>query len=392
MTDTWSSESPCRSADVPVTGQRGKQVYDGALEAARTSLESGDFLAALAAGEALVARWPGRPRGWIALIDALLHVRRRAGAVERALEATRRFPSNGRIWLWRARAQFHAGKRQEGQSALSRARALGAAERECRRMERLDARVARRMAGTEFIELGLQARIEAMGEPRRPLLVDRPEAEVQVAAGAHGSDAVVVFTGLADRVAVSLEVLDRFFAARGLTAVYCRDLDRLLGTRGILSLGANVAETAGALRALLDRHGAARTLVMGNSAGGFTAIRYGLLLGASTILSFAGPTNATRAFLERIGDRRGAGVGERLERLVPAGELDLAAFVGAAPTGTQVQLHYGGAMPEDSQHADHLRGLAAVSLVPDPLFDKHHILIPLMLDGRFEELLDAALG
>ena len=69
-----------------------------------------------------------------------------------------------------------------------------------------------------------------------------------------------------------------------------RDLDQVWYLRGIRGLGDTVAAAAAALR---EEVGGARLVTTGNSAGGFGAIAFGALLGASEVHAFSPQTAST---------------------------------------------------------------------------------------------------
>jgi hypothetical protein len=223
---------------------------------------------------------------------------------------------------------------------------------------------------------------------RRELVVDEPRADVLCAPGPPGADLVVVFTGLKDRVSVALPTIDRFFAARGWSAMYCRDFSRQLYLGGIRSLGSDIESTADAIAEHACRMQAGRLFVIGNSAGGYAAIRYGARLAADGIAVFGAPTNASTSFLQSIGDERAGLLARRLERSPHRDWLDLRSVLIDSGSVSPIDLYYGAGMPQDRSHARHLAGLPGVALHEDRDCASHAILSWMIADRRFDSALD----
>ena len=360
-----------------------------AEERIRAQLASGALTEALAGTGILVERWPDYLKTWLLHVGVLSRLRLRQQALEAATEATARFPERAQAWVALARTLLLVRNPERCREALATARRYGAQEIACAAVERFAERLQQRFRESDLVRHAIAN--GARRPPLRPPLVDHPDRDVQVAAATGPADAVVVFTGMADRVGVPLEVLDLYFAARGMTAIYCRDFGRRIYTCGIASLGSSLTDTVSALDALLKVHQARQVLFMGNSAGVFAAIRYGILLRAKCVLAFAGPTNVTRAFLEQVGDNRGGELTRRLQATTDPEQLDLMPAIAAMPESMTVQLHFGSAMPEDRAHADYLRGQRGVTLVAEPGFGEHALLRHLLATGRFDALLEAAL-
>lgn len=224
-------------------------------------------------------------------------------------------------------------------------------------------------------------------QPVREVLRDDRRAEIQLAAGDPGAPVVIVFTGLADKVSVPLNTMDRLLAARGLNAIYCRDFSRRMYVHGIESLGPDAAGTADALRSLLEKLDATRVFTLGNSVGGHGAIHYGLRLKADAVLSYAGPTNATSGFLSTF-DERAAVVARKLNRHPIADELDLKPLAAGCDGRVQIHLIYGAGMPQDRVHAKHLAGVPGVHLHGDPECADHDVLSHHIANGKFVTLLE----
>ncbi len=229
-------------------------------------------------------------------------------------------------------------------------------------------------------------------ELKRPAIEDEDPAVDCIVARGGRKTAVVVFTGLADRMVMPLPAFDRFFAALDLTAVYLRDRRRYGYFGGVESLGRDYDETLAALRQKLDGLGVETVHTVGNSAGGIGAVSYGLDLGARTVLGFSAPVALTRAAAET--DRRTPRFAERLlSDAVPAERRDLLARARAAPD-TAIHLFFGSEMPEDEYHARWLGEAPNVTLHPLPGLAGHGALFQVSrakgLRPLFQEMFGAA--
>jgi tetratricopeptide (TPR) repeat protein len=197
-------------------------------------------------------------------------------------------------------------------------------------------------------------------ELARPIVVDRPDADVLVAECRGAEIAVVVFTGMGDRIAVPVVRFDRYLAALGVAAVYLKDFRRILFVKGVQSLGTDYGDTVDGLRDITRRLGAKRVCTIGSSGGGRAAIRYGIDLGASNIVSIGGATGPAPCL-------RGAPLITRRTLAHTGPEtLDLKPFLQARQYAAKIALVYATDAAEEAAAARHLSGLPGVSLHPVP--------------------------
>ena len=197
---------------------------------------------------------------------------------------------------------------------------------------------------------------------QRPTIEDDGSADYIVGRGGRKA-AVLVFTGLADRMTMPLPLFDRYFAELDLTAIYLRDVKRIGYFNGVASLGDDYDKTIERLKESLVDLGAMTVHTIGNSAGGMAAVSYGLDLHAKTVMGFSAPVALTRDAANL--DRRTAVFAERiLSPAVPAERRDLRARALASKGNTQIHLYYGAEMPEDRYHAAAMEGVPCVTLHP----------------------------
>ncbi len=122
----------------------------------------------------------------------------------------------------------------------------------------------------------------------RPILENSSmENEVLICETPDAVGTVIVFTGLGDQAMVPTTVLDRYFSALKLSAVYLRDFQRYMYIKGVSELGKDLSETLSSLRDILADLKTKRLFTFATSAGGFGAMRYGLALGAESVICFS---------------------------------------------------------------------------------------------------------
>lgn len=240
----------------------------------------------------------------------------------------------------------------------------------------------------EFVE-AIQTQIAPVALTRW-LVTDIEGQEVIVSPRAPGEKVALVFTGLADRAAFPIAVLDAYLAAANLTAVYLRDHQRLLFCNGIATLGVDFASTVEALQSLTERLGARSIVTIGTSGGGLGALNYAIALGAQRSLCFSAPTNVSSTFLKQIEDRRGRAVVRRLDKYAPEELRDVRPRLLAASQRPSVNLVFGEDMPVDRAHAEHLRGIEGVTLHPLPGVSEHGSAPHSLLTGRLWEFIEMA--
>lgn len=201
--------------------------------------------------------------------------------------------------------------------------------------------------------------------------------------------AVLVFTGLADRMVMPLPLFDRFLAELDLTGVYLRDTKRFGYFKGVSSLG-DYDETIAALKAKLEELGVTRAHALGNSAGGMGAVSYGLDLNLNQVMGFSAPV----FLLDKTDliDRRTAVFNQRMMKNIPESRRDLRARIDAHAGDTQIHLYYGEDMPEDRYHAAHLEGARNVHLHPLPGLAGHGALFNMAQTGKLRTLLRDSFG
>jgi hypothetical protein len=173
---------------------------------------------------------------------------------------------------------------------------------------------------------------------------------------------VIVFTGLADRMVLPLQLFDRYLAELDLSAVYLRDTKRIGYFHGISSLASDYEGTIERLKEMLVDLDAMTVHAIGNSAGGMAAVSYGLDLAARQILTFSAPLALTTQTGDH--DQRANVFLTRLLTQVPDERRHLRERLEASRGRTRVHLYYGEDMREDRWHAEAVANAENVVLHP----------------------------
>jgi tetratricopeptide (TPR) repeat protein len=95
---------------------------------------------------------------------------------------------------------------------------------------------------------------------------------------------LIVFAGANNRVSITLSLLHRILRKTGVSIIYCRDVEEVYYSRGVVGLGCDVLSTIESFRTLAGRYGARRILTLGHCLGVQPALRFGLRLGAQGVL------------------------------------------------------------------------------------------------------------
>jgi pimeloyl-ACP methyl ester carboxylesterase len=148
--------------------------------------------------------------------------------------------------------------------------------------------------------------------------------------------------------------------------IFVRDLERAFYHRGVVGAGSSIEEVADYLRATVREAGVERVVTVGNSAGGYAALLFGHLIGATEVHAFGPETFLTRFRRALHRDRR---FRQFLGPLRAAGDLDsrysdLRKVLGRHQGDTRFVIHYSSLHRLDVAHAKHVRNLPGVELQP----------------------------
>lgn len=219
---------------------------------------------------------------------------------------------------------------------------------------------------------------------RPELSEDISDYEVIIAETPDAVGTVIVFCGLADQSMMPTKFLDKYFSALRLSAVYLRDQQRYLYLKGIPELGKDLQETMSELENILKRLQTKRIFTFGTSAGGYGAIRYGLMLNAEAIICFSTVTcihpDEPRAKLLQ----------KRILQICSLDEFDLRLnFQKYENSSTRVFMYYGDQMQQDRIQAEMLASVRNVTLHPVSGYKGHQSLARVVCEkGLFPTIAD----
>ncbi len=181
---------------------------------------------------------------------------------------------------------------------------------------------------------------------------------------------------------------------RRFNRILLRDRRNLWYLRGIPGLGGSLAETVVALRRLIQAVAPSEVWCVGESMGGYAALLYGILLGASRIVSFGPLSTFSAIFASEYEDLRWRDVMLRLDPAEVPVTTDLPELARRMGHASRVHLiagtSAGSGAPEavnlDVMHAERFSGLSGVRFHYYP--EAGHAVTKWLADaGRFDEIL-----
>ena len=196
---------------------------------------------------------------------------------------------------------------------------------------------------------------------------------------------LVAFGGLSTMFGGMAEDMGFLVRVVRVNTLFVSDPQRLLMLGGFASVG-EYWTTIGWIKDLKQAWAIDHIYTLGLSGGGYPALRYGMDLGATRILTFAAPTELTTG-LSQI-DKRGTAFLHRLWTRRPhmcVNLRDEIAKLGAA--APEIINYYGADMPEDAYHARNIEGLPTVSSRAVEGLASHGVIGWLKQSGIFHDIL-----
>jgi hypothetical protein len=195
---------------------------------------------------------------------------------------------------------------------------------------------------------------------------------------------LLVFTGFARRVGITLQDAYAYFARYRINVVILADDSQAIYLHGIKSLGDSLGQTLDGLRGLMNDWRIHELMTFGSSAGGYGAMLYGTHLGARRVLSIAGPGNLDPAFDRRVHSFSRV---ELLREIEKTTSLDLTQIIPTFANPPRIDCYYALDCAEDAAQARHLASLRNVVLHP---IDKggHSVITLLHRDGLLQAIFD----
>lgn len=208
-------------------------------------------------------------------------------------------------------------------------------------------------------------------ESNKEIVISEAKGDVQ--------GTVLVFGGLEDQLMLPLSLMDRYFAALNLSAVYLKDFQRSMYVNGISELGTSFEATLQALRSLLKTLKTKRLFTLGTSVGGFASMLYGLNLKAEVSISFSGPS-----FILHPQETRAKAFRKRLSSTFESEQdFDIrSAFAKHQDAKMATHIYYGDANAEDTFQASLIENYPNVYLNAMRGFEHHASIYPLIADHK----------
>ena len=215
-------------------------------------------------------------------------------------------------------------------------------------------------------DLPTSSKIEAVDFERdsSALVARRPGAQ----------SVLFIFTGDAKMLWVSLHVLHQIVERFDCHVVYLRDFSGLGYFGGVGGFGSDYKTCVARMSDLAADLGAPRLHVIGNSGGGYAAMRYAYDLKADGVLVFS-PAMDAKEVAVAMGDNSETHIVPDLVEVYASAE---------APRATLV---FGEAHSADAARCGRFAGLPKVRLAPILGYDRHDILAHVLAEGAFPLML-----
>jgi hypothetical protein len=185
----------------------------------------------------------------------------------------------------------------------------------------------------------------------------------------------------------SMALLHRFLKQFAVNVVYLRDAKYCLHLAGIPGLGDDYTSCVTRLQALCAQRGWGETHALGVSTGGYSALRYGLDLGAQAVLSFSGPSDLT----PHADPAKRAAQFRQLHKTVPGMAVDLLPLYRSSTRRPRLLLCFGEGNAYDARMAQRMAEFPETELVPFA-FKGHTSFIEALRQRQVETLVGRLIG
>lgn len=195
---------------------------------------------------------------------------------------------------------------------------------------------------------------------------------------------IFAFGGLRTQLGIPPKEFFRSFEDKPVNVLFVKDFQQCWYMQGLLGASRDLASTAQVLRDLTPA-GTERIRTIGNSAGGFAAIHFGLALGADRVLAFGPQTTVSPEDFKHF-----AATDSRIEEMdFDDGSLDLAQTLARYPDFSgRIDLYYSDRFPRDAAHAARIADFPSVETHACP-HDRHGVAAWLKEQGRLDGVLSA---
>jgi hypothetical protein len=214
-------------------------------------------------------------------------------------------------------------------------------------------------------------------------------AEIQIVRRPNCDKVLLCFCACRGTLGLPVNLIHQWLGRTPASLVYIKDLRNYWGGCGFPTLGPDRAAAVAAFRRIADQVGGKRIYTLGVSHGAYSALHYGLELGAVAVLSLAGATDLTPEFVNSVGRiHREYFI---LRELAPEYTVNLRDCYAAAAHKPDVILAYSAGHPRDRRQAERMAGLPNVELVPVD-HAQHNVIDPLIRNRELMPLLERFLS
>lgn len=197
---------------------------------------------------------------------------------------------------------------------------------------------------------------------------------------------VVAFTGLDRRFTVAVYFLERLLGRFGFNLIIVYDRHEAFYLAGIPGLGADVEESCRSLKRLCDEMNTRHVICLGQSSGGYGALRYAVDLDADHVLAFS------PSFVGVLQDETRAEIAGRTGRLFNEDAIDFRPLYGSRETAPRITVVYGADNRYDERSVEALSSIRNTSIRPLAGVTRHGTLSEAVCQGLFFDLVSNALA
>lgn len=196
-----------------------------------------------------------------------------------------------------------------------------------------------------------------------------------------GSDeTLIVFGGMATRPSMPPKEFFASFSERHINIIFVKDFQQCWYQNGLMGLSDDMESTVDYLKSLIPSR-TKKLTCLGTSAGGYAAIRIGVDLNASRILSFAPQTNISKAVFNKF-----KSLDSRSNEMNFKDELDLSLFLESSDYKGKIDLFFGDQNQSDKAAAENVADY--VDLHPFPTQD-HNVASYLKSNELLSDILES---
>lgn len=237
---------------------------------------------------------------------------------------------------------------------------------------------------------GVQSDITQLDIPEAIIHADIFNKGVMIARRPNSKKLIIVFTGAAKQVWISIHVLHQLLP-KDCHILYLMDHKNCQYLLGIEEFGWGYKKMMQGLQNTIKELGCPSCYCIGSSAGGYASLRVGLEIGAQSVLAIAPATDLSTLDSNEFAVQIGKSEQDVISAL-PDGSGDLLDIFTTKPSTPKVLITYGGANPLDSARALHMRSAPGVKLHEVADFSRHDVLAELIANGDFRILINDMLS